>query len=150
MQVRGLLPEPKRDVHGGVYRGRLTLPGVQWTGTGAEAFATVTITAEQLADAAESRMLWTDQSVQRGINPAAPRGLQSSLPVADGYPDKRNYIFDAANADDMAEKLLGGERLFLNSLVWNLRPGDFTAHWSSDEQSIFLYTGKSDELVALR
>lgn len=142
MQIPGFLSEPKRDVQGGVYRGRLTLPGVQWTGVGADAFATFTITADQLADAAESRLLWTDQSVQRGINPAAARTTPKELPVADGYPDKRSYIFDAANADDMTEKLLRGERLFMNPLVWNLRPKEFAAYSSSDEHAIYLYTGK--------
>lgn len=142
MQITGFLSTPKLDVHGGIYRGRLTLPGVQWTGDGIEAFATFTITADQLADAAENRLLWTDQSVQRGVNPAAPRGAPKELAVADGYPDRRTYIFDGANADDMTEKLLRGERLFLNPLVWNLRPKEFTAYWDKDDDSVYLYSGK--------
>ena len=142
MDLPGFLKEAKRDVQGGLYRGRMTLPGVQWTGVGSDAFATFTITADQLADAAESRLLWTDQAVQRGVNPSAPRGAPRELALADGYPDKRSYIFDAANADDIVEKLLRGERLFLNSLVWNLRPRDFSAYWSTEEESIYFYAGK--------
>ena len=142
MDIKGFLKEPKLDPQGGVYRGRISLPGVQWTGSGADAFATFTATADQLADAAENRLIWTDQSVQRGINPAAARGVHRELALADGYPDKKNYIFDSANADDIAEKLLRGDRLFLNPLVWNLRPGEFSAFFSREESSIYLYSGK--------
>lgn len=142
IDIPGFIDEPKQDVPGRIYRGRLALPGVQWTGHGAEAIATVTLTAEQIADAAESRLLWTDQSVQRGVNPAAPAGTPKELPIGDGYPDKRLYIFDEGNADEIAEKLLAGERLFLNPLVWNLRPSHFEAAWLEDESTILLYGGR--------
>ena len=140
--VAGFLTEPKKTPDGRVYRGRLTLSAIQWTGTGSEVFATATVTMEQLADAAESRILWTDQSVQRGIKPTAPRGTARELPVSDGYPDHNLYIFDAHNADDITEKLLRSERLFLNPLVWNLRPGTFEAYWSEEEDELYLYSGR--------
>lgn len=142
LTVLGFLDAPKELPSGDVYRGRLTLSGVQWTGRGSDIFATVTVTAQQVADAADSRLLWTDQSVQRGLNPAAPAGTPRELPVGDGYPDRRYYVFDAANADDMTEKLLRDERLFLNPLVWNLRPGTFEAFWSESDASLHIYSGK--------
>ncbi|QNG35218.1 hypothetical protein F1C76_00030 [Geodermatophilaceae bacterium NBWT11] len=103
---------------------------------------TATLTMEELADAAESRLLWTDQSVQRGINPTAPANTPRELALSDGYPDSRFYIFDAANADDMTTKLLNSDRLFLNPLVWNLRPGTFEAYWSDSDGELYLYAGK--------
>lgn len=140
--IAGFLAEPKLNPDGSIYRGRLSLSNVQWTGTGPDSFATVTVTLEQIADAAESRILWTDQSVQRGVLPTAPPGTRTELSISDGYPDKARYIFDAVNADDMAEKLLRGERLFLNPLVWNLRPGTFTAYWLPTEDDILIYSGR--------
>jgi DNA-sulfur modification-associated len=142
VEVPGFVPEPRRTSMGGIYQGRLTLSAVQWTGTGRDIFATVTVTLEQVADAAESRLLWTDQSVQRGIQPTAPPGIARELPVSDGYPDGRYYIFDEANADDMTAKLLRGERLFLNPLVWNLRPGHFEAYWNELTNELYIYSGK--------
>jgi hypothetical protein len=142
IEVPGFLHEPKRTPTGGIYQGRLTLSAVQWTGTGRDIFATVTVTLEQIADAAENRLLWTDQSVQRGIKPTAPSSIARELAVSDGYPDSRYYIFDQANADDMTTKLLRGERLFLNPLVWNLRPGRFEAYWNYGTNELYIYSGK--------
>ncbi len=142
IEVPGFLHEPRRTPTGAPYQGRLTLSAVQWTGTGRDIFATVTVTLEQVADAAENRLLWTDQSVQRGIQPTAPSGTPRELPVSDGYPDSRYYIFDAANADDMTSKLLRGERLFLNPLIWNLRPGDFEAYWNDADSELYIYSGR--------
>jgi hypothetical protein len=140
--LRGLLAQPKMNPNGTTYRGRLALNSVQWTGGAPDIFATATVTLEQVADAAESRMLWTDQSVQRGIHPTAPSDVARELPLAAGYPDSRFYIFDAENADNMTDKLLRGERLFLNSLVWNLRPGSFEAYWSEEDDELLIYSGK--------
>ena len=67
--IEGFLKKPKHSAGGRIYRGRFTFPGIQWTGDGADALVTFTITAEELADIAESRLLWTDQDVQRGIRP---------------------------------------------------------------------------------
>jgi len=89
--------------------------------------ATFTVTAEELADAAESGLIWTDQDVQRGIVPGAEPSPSREISLTDGYPDRKKYVFNIDNADDMAEKLLFGEKLFLNSLIWNLRPGQFEA-----------------------
>jgi DNA-sulfur modification-associated len=142
VEVPGFISESKITPMGSIYQGRLALPGVQWTGVGRDIFATVTVTVEQIADAAESRLLWTDQSVQRGIKPTAPSGIPRELAVSDGYPDSRYYIFDGANADDMVNKLLRGERLFLNPLVWNLRPSHFEAFWHEITNELFIYSGK--------
>lgn len=141
-KIQGLLDAPRVGAAGSVYRGRLTLPSVQWSGVGSDAVANVTLTIEQIADAAESRLLWTDQSVQRGIQPAAAAGAQRELPLSDGYPDPQVYIFDQGNADDMADKLLNGQQLFLNPLVWNLRPGDFEAYWDEGDNELHLYSGR--------
>src|SRR3954447_18058009 len=104
--INGFLKKPRRNARESLYRGRLVLPDVQWTGRGEDSFATCTMTVGELADAMESRLLWTDQSVQRGISPSAPGGVPRELTLADGYPDTTRYIFDAANADNMADKLL--------------------------------------------
>ena len=140
--IDGFLSDPKRTAKGGTYQGRLVLPDVQWTGTGSDRFATFTVTIEQLADAAENRILWTDQAVQRGLKPTAPSNTPRELPVSDGYPDERYYIFRSDNADDMVDKLLRNDKLFLNPLVWNLRPGHFEAYWAAQEESIYLYSGR--------
>lgn len=142
LKIAGFLAKPRKTSTGGVYRGRFTCHDVQWTGSGPDALATFTFTAEQLADAAENRLLWTDQDVQRGIQPDLLSRPPRELPLSDGYPDPKAYIFDADNADDIVEKLLGNERLFLSPLVWNMRPGDFEAYWDPEEQEIFIYTGK--------
>jgi DNA-sulfur modification-associated len=142
LDIKGFLQEPELNADGSIYRGRMSLPGVQWTGTGSEAFATVTVTLAQLADAAESRILWTDQAVQRGITPTAPPGTPRELPISDGYPDSKRYIFDGKNADEIADKLLTGQRLFLSPLVWNLRPGTFETYWLESANELLFYSGK--------
>ncbi len=138
----GFLQRPKRRASGGTFQGRLALHEVQWTGQGRDQLATFTVTAEELTAAAENRLLWTDQDVQRGIQPHAVPRPPRELAVADGYPDPSLYIFDATKADDIAEKLLRGERLFLNALVWNLRPGTFEAYWDEGNQAIYLYNAR--------
>jgi hypothetical protein len=141
-KVEGFLSKPKENATGGIYRGRFTCHDVQWTGEGADLFATFTITAEELADAAENRLLWTDQDVQRGILPELVPQPARALSLSDGYPDPKAYVFDANNADDMAEKLLIGERLFLNPLVWNLRPGTFEAYQEVEVRELYIYSGR--------
>jgi hypothetical protein len=141
-KVQGFLKNPKRDVRGHIYRGRLTCPGVQWTGSGPDLLATFTITAEQIADAAESRLLWTDQDVQRGIQPAVTPQPARELCLTDGYPDPDKYIFDAEKADDIVEKLLSDEKLFLSPLVWNLRPRTFSAFSDTKEEALYVYEGQ--------
>jgi hypothetical protein len=140
--IKGFSSKPKTTAGGHLYQGRLTCRDVQWTGEGEELFATFTITAEELADAAESQLLWTDQDVQRGIRPEVSPSPSRELSVGAGYPDPNLYIFDASNADDIADKLLRHEKVFLNPLVWNLRPGTFDAYWNKAASSLHLYGGK--------
>lgn len=143
IKVKGFLNAPKETASGAAYQGRFTAHAVQWTGEGGEdVLATFTITAEEIADAAESRLLWTDQDVQRGIKPGLANPPPRELPMCDGYPDPKLYIFNFDKADDIAEKLLRGEKLFLGPLVWNLRPETFEAYWDPNEAKIFLYVGK--------
>jgi hypothetical protein len=142
LNIKGFLTEPKQSADKTIYRGRFTCPNVQWTGEGEEALVTFTITAEELADVADSNLLWTDQDVQRGIRPDTCGNPPRELSVGDGYPDPTSYVFDANNADDMAEKLLRGERLFLTPLIWNLRPGAFEAFWDTAAAAVYIYNGK--------
>jgi hypothetical protein len=142
IDIKGFLKDPRRDARGGVDRGRFTCPGVQWAGSSADRLATFTITADQLADAADNRLLWTDQDVQRGARPEVTPSPPKELALADGYPDPNWYVFDAAKADDIVDKLLAGEKLFLSPLVWNLRPGTFSACWDDAEQAIYFYQGR--------
>src|SRR5262249_32365603 len=128
--IPGFLPRPKKTATGKIYNGRFTCHNVQWTGSPHDSMGTFTITAEELADVAANGLLWTDQDVQRGIQPGVDPRPARELNLAAGYPDPRKYIFQTENADDMAEKLLHGEKLFLNPLVWNLRPGSFEAFWN--------------------
>ena len=143
-KINGLIVSPKKTARGALRQGRFTCHDVQWTGgTGADPLlATFTITAEELAEAAASNMLWTDQDVQRGIRPGLTPQPAKELSLATGYPDPTKYIFDGGNADDIAKKLLAGQRLFLNSLVWNLRPGKFEAYWDAGHSRLYIYDGK--------
>lgn len=140
--IDGLLTEPRRRASGGAYPGRFTCHHVQWTETGAQQSATFVLTAREIADAAESRLVWTDQDVQRGIKPGLPYPAERELPLCDGYPDLNTYVFDPEKADDIALKLLEGEQLFLNPLIWNLRPGSFSAYWNETVGDLYLYSGR--------
>jgi hypothetical protein len=142
IEVKGFSKKSKKTAGGSLYYGRFTCPDVQWTGEHQELLATFTITAEELADAADSQLLWTDQDVQRGIKPGMPPATARELSVGAGYPDPQLYIFNAEKADDIAEKLLRGERVFLSPLVWNLRPGTFEAFWDEKTSQIHLYNGR--------
>src|SRR6266545_4547361 len=103
-KIKGFLKRPKRNASGGIYRGRLSCSGVQWTGVAPDIFATFTTTAEEIAGAAESRLLWTDQDVQRGVKPGLTEALPRELTLCDGYPDSEKYIFDTEKADAIVEK----------------------------------------------
>jgi hypothetical protein len=141
-RVAGFLAAPRRRANGTPSPGRFSAAGVQWTGSGAELVATFTITADELTGAAESGLLFTDQEVQRGIRPDVQGSIQRELSLANGYPDPKTYIFDAQKADDITEKLLRGELLFLNPLVWNLRPGKFTAARNDGQAELYIYEAK--------
>jgi hypothetical protein len=140
--ISGFRNTPKKQANGKLYKGRITCPAVQWTGLGPDTLATFTITADELADAAEGGMIWTDQDVQRGIRPAISPPPPREISLSAGYPDITKYVFDAENADEITEKILGGEKLFLSPLVWNLRPGHFEAYWDGTEESIHVYAGR--------
>ena len=136
--IPGFLAQPKRAAKGKIYRGRFACQNLQWTGSQADLMGTFTITAEELADAAANDLLWTDQDVQRGIQPGVDPPPPRELSLAEGYPDPKRYVFQTENADNIAEKLLHGEKLFLNPLVWNLRPSHFQVYWDHREDSLFI------------
>jgi hypothetical protein len=141
-KLDGMLPEPPRTATGAVDPGRFTLFEVQSTAYGTEVVLTSVVTARQVAAAAENRILWTDQNVQRGVRPEVEPEPAAMLAVGDGYPDPTKYIFDSDNADDIVEKLLTGQRLFLNPLVWNLRPGSFQAYLDRETRQFHLHAGR--------
>jgi hypothetical protein len=57
---------------------------VQWTGSAQDLMATFTITAQEIADAAKNGLLWTDQDVQRGIQPGVIPLPPRELSLANG------------------------------------------------------------------
>jgi hypothetical protein len=138
--IDGFLDEPLKTASGDVFTGRLTCAGVQWIGDGPEAFVTFTITAREILSAADSNLLWTDQDVQRGVKPEYPKA-EKILSLSSGYPSEE-YIFVESNADDMADKLLSGDKLFLSPLIWNLRPGNFEAYSDTEKSALYIYSGK--------
>jgi hypothetical protein len=140
--IPGVLGTAKLNAKGGIYRGRFTCPDVQWTGSAQDLIGTFTITAEELADAASIGLLYTDQDVQRGVKPEASAGSAIELSLQHGYPDPAVYVFDTEKADSITEQLLRGEQLFLNPLVWNLRPSQFEAYWQKADSNFFIYKGK--------
>jgi DNA-sulfur modification-associated len=142
ISIPGFLAEPEQNPNKSKYTGRLCCDDVQVTGEGADAMVTFTITARQLLDAADSQMLWTDQDVQRGIKPEVAGKVARVLPLSDGYPDSKLYNFNAESADEMTEKLLHGQRLFINPLVWNMRPSNFEAYYDQVERKIYIYGGR--------
>jgi hypothetical protein len=141
-EIKGFRDQPEKTPSGADYVGRLSCDDVQITGKGPDTIATFTITARQLLDAVSGGMLWTDQDVQRGIRPEISRRVDRELNLASGYPDSSIYVFNAESADEMAFKLLRGQRLFVNPLVWNLRPGSFDAYYDHVNRKIFIYDGK--------
>ena len=141
-RIKGFLKGPRKVARNQDYAGRFTCHHVQWAGEGEGALVTFTITAGELTDAAESRLLWTDQDVQRGMRPDVLPKPERELSVGDGFPDAKKYIFDSEKANDITEKLLGGEQVFLNPLIWSLRPGHFEAYFNESKHSIFIYSGK--------
>jgi hypothetical protein len=140
--IKGFINKPKKTASNRIYPGRFVCHDVQWAGDGTDILATFTLTAEEIAAAAENQLVWTDQDVQRGIRPDVSETPARELPVGAGYPDPKLYIFDADKANDIVEKLLRGERLFLSPLVWNLRPNTFEANWDEKESSLHLYSGR--------
>jgi len=140
--IAGFRAQPEHTASGAIYTGRLICDDVQITGDGSDVIATFTVTARQLVDASKTEMLWTDQDVQRGVRPEVTTKVEKELSLAKGYPPSNIYVFNEHSADDMTEKLLKGQRLFINPLVWNLRPNAFDAYFDSDERKIYIYDGK--------
>lgn len=142
LKITGFRDHPEQTASGADYPGKLCCDDVQITGEGIDAIATFTVTVRQLLDASTAGMLWTDQDVQRGIRPEVVTKVSKELSLGNGYPNKDVYIFNSESADDMTEKLLNGRRLFINPLVWNLRPGTFDAYYHRDARRIYIYEGK--------
>lgn len=140
--IVGFRDLPERTASGSVYTGRLCCDDVQITGDGPDVIATFTVTARQLVDAAKTEMLWTDQDVQRGVRPEVTSKVDKELSLSKGYPAADIYVFNAESADEITEKLLRGQRLFINPLVWNLRPSSFDAFFDISERKIYIYDGK--------
>lgn len=140
--IAGFRAQPERTASGAVYTGRLCCDDVQITGDGSDVIATFTVTARQLVDAAKTEMLWTDQDVQRGVRPEVTAKVEKELSLSKGYPPSDIYVFNTDSADDITEKLLKGQRLFINPLVWNLRPNTFDAFFDAPERKIYIYDGK--------
>jgi len=140
--IAGFRDLPEHTASGAIYTGRLCCDDVQITGDGSDVIATFTVTARQLVDAAKTEMLWTDQDVQRGVRPEITHKVEKELSLSKGYPPADTYVFNAESADDITEKLLRGQRLFVNPLVWNLRPNSFDAYFDVPERKIYIYDGK--------
>lgn len=143
--VPDLLPKPLARRGGGIYRGRYSVRNPQWVLNPDDLHATAAVTVRDLVDAAENRLIWTDQVVQRGIRPGREEAAEVELSLGDGYPDPATYVFYPEKADDIAEKLLSGQSsLKLSPLVWNLRPGRFQAavDQEADPDQLYLYRGR--------
>jgi DNA-sulfur modification-associated len=143
--VPDLLPQPLSRRGGGIYQGRFQVPNPQWLLNPDDLHATAAVTIRDLVVAAENRLIWTDQVVQRGIKPGREDGADVELCLDDGYPDPATYVFYPAKADEIAEKLLAGQSsLKLSPLVWNLRPGRFQAavDQGTDPEQLYLYRGR--------
>jgi hypothetical protein len=127
---------------GSPYQGRFTMYDVQVTNDQGSVFITSTVSIQMIIDACNSNMLWTDQSVQRGIKPEAGATVPRYLSLQSGFPDKTKYVFEQSRSEEIADKLLRGEKLFLNPLIWNLRPGDFKAYHDSAAKRLNIYEGR--------
>lgn len=139
--ITGFRENQPESASGKPLTGRVVCHDVQWTGEGDDALCTFTFTARELLSAADSNLLWTDQGVQRGVKPEW-KDAPNELSLLDGYPDAEKYIFVSENADDIAEKLLYGKKLFLSPLIWNLRPGMFEAFFDLNTEDLHIYQGK--------
>lgn len=137
----GFVKERPKSASGRPLTGRFTCEDIQWTGSGGDLLGTFAITVRELLDLAESNLLWTDQDVQRGVKPERPQA-ERLLSLANGYPDPENYIFVNDNADEIAEKLLFGKKLYLSPLIWSLRPGEFEGFRDDENERFIIYSGK--------
>lgn len=144
-QVPELLREPLRRRGGGVYTGRFQVRAPKWLDNPDDLHATAALSVRDIVTAAENRLIWTDQVVQRGIKPGREKEASVELCLDDGYPDSSLYQFYPDKSDSIADRLLAGETgLRLSPLVWNLRSGGFEAavHTTEDDEQIYLYRGR--------
>ena len=142
LAIDGVRTTGRAAADGSLDPGVLTLPEVRWAANGPDVVGTCVLTVAQIEAASETRVLWTDQNVQRGVRPELDPPPPALVPLADGYPDPTKYVFDSANADDIAEKLLEGARVRLNPLVWNLRPGTFEIFFDTSTSRLHVYRGR--------
>lgn len=144
-QVPDLLREPLSRRGGGIYRGRLDVAGPLWVLNPDDMHATASLSIRDIASAAESGLIWTDQVVQRGVRPERQDDVAVELSLAEGFPDESTYVFYPDKANAIADKLLEGQRgLKLSPLVWNLRPGHFQAAIDEADEvtHLYLYRGR--------
>ncbi len=144
-QVPELLREPLKRRGGGLYKGRFQVPSPKWLENPDDLHATAALSVRDIVTAAENRLIWTDQVVQRGIKPGREKDAAVELCLDEGYPDTSLYQFYPDKSDAIAERLLAGETgLRLSPLVWNLRSGGFEAavHTTQDDEQIYLYRGR--------
>jgi hypothetical protein len=142
ISVDGLLAEPLRRRDGTIYTGRFEVPRPLWVPNPNDPQATAALSIREIVDAASADLIYSDQHVQRGIKPERESGAEVELSLAGGYPDTDRYIFFPEKSDDIAEKLLAGETLYLNPLVWNLRPGAFEAYLDEQNAALYIYSGR--------
>ena len=140
--IEGIRAEPVRRRGGTLYEGRYTVRDPLVVLNPDDVHATASLSIREIVDAVEGNLVWTDQLVQRGVKPGRELEADVELPVAAGYADTDLYVFYPEKADEIAEKLLDGERLHLNPLVWNLRPGEFEAYFDEDLGRLHIYRGR--------
>lgn len=142
-EIQGLREKPVRLPRGkSTYAGRYTVSDLLVLENPDDIHASASLTILEIADAIERNLVFTDQLVQRGIKPGREAEAEIELSVEDGYPDTGLYVFFPDKADEIAEKLLDGERLHLSPLVWNLRPGEFDAYLDREQRELRLYRGQ--------
>lgn len=127
---------------GGPQQPRYMVPDAQVVPNPDDLHITVSLTTRDIAQAAEGNLLFTDQFVQRGKKPGKELEAADELSLAQGFPDPKLYNFEVSQAEEIADRLLAAERLYLGPLVWNLRPGTFDAHYDPDAKVFRLYHGK--------
>ncbi|HEV7936727.1 MAG TPA: DNA sulfur modification protein DndB [Solirubrobacteraceae bacterium] len=141
-EVPGVRDSPLQRRGSGEYLGRLRLQDLLPIPNPHDQGAVVRISARELADAVDNNLIWTDQVVQRGIKPGQEGVADIEVSLLAGYPDPKQYLFYSEQADDIAQKLLDGERPRLNPLIWNLRPGSFDAYFDVEAATLTIYRGR--------
>lgn len=141
----GFLAEAPLRPDGSKYEGRFQLSDIQTTRDQDGVFITSTVNVRMILDACDADLLWTDQQVQRGVRPGVTPTPPTLLSLKSGLPDPTKYVFDRPRAEEIAEKLLRGDRLFLNPLIWNMRPGQFEVFIDETTDRgdfLYIYSGR--------